>query len=100
MRKEAQLFEASSGESAIEIAKVEIPQLIFMDINIEGKIDGFEATRILKNHPPTEKSKIVILTSRNHESDKQKGFDSGADDYLVKPFSPLDLLKKVDEIFS
>jgi len=99
MRKDVLILEANSGESAVEIAKAEIPQLIFMDVIMKGKIDGFEATRILKKHPPMKKSTIIMLTSRNNESDKKKGFKSGADDYLVKPFSPLDLSKKVEEIF-
>ncbi len=92
------IFEANNGKQAIEVAKKEKPDLIIMDIMMPGKIDGLEATRILKNEKETKNTIIVMLTAKGQEADKQKGYEAGADDYFVKPFSPLDLIKKVEEV--
>ncbi len=91
-------FQAESGEKAIEIAKAERPHLIIMDIMMPGGIDGLETTRILKGDPETRESVIIMLTAKGQEIDREEGFKAGADDYFVKPFSPLDLIRKVDEV--
>ncbi|MCK5057618.1 MAG: response regulator [Candidatus Aminicenantes bacterium] len=88
---------AENGEEAIEIALQENPDLIIMDILMPGDIDGIEATRILKNNALTKDCPVIILTSKGQEKIKEKGFEAGADDYFVKPFSPLNLIQKVEE---
>jgi len=93
-----QILQAESGEEAIKIEKAEKPDLIIMDVMMPGKIDGIEATRILKNDPETKGCSIIILTSQGQKDDIEKGFAAGADDYFVKPFSPLELIKKVEEV--
>ena len=89
---------AANGVQAIETARAEKPDLILMDIAMPGDIDGLEATRILKNDPATSFLKVVMLTGRGQASDQEKAFQSGADDYFVKPFSPLELLRKIDGV--
>jgi len=96
--KDFQIFKAESGEEAIKIAKIEKPDLIIMDVMMPGGMDGFETTRILKNDSETKNSTIVMLTARGQEVDKKMGFEAGADDYFVKPFSPLELIRKVEEV--
>lgn len=91
-------LQAESGEKAIEIAKAERPHLIIMDIMMPGGMDGLETTRILKGDPETRESVIIMLTAKGQEIDREEGFKAGADDYFVKPFSPLDLIRKVDEV--
>ena len=93
-----QVLQAKSGEEAIEIGKAEKPDLIIMDIMMPGDIDGLEATRVLKNDPETKDSKIIMLTAKGQEADKEEGFKAGADDYFTKPFSPLELIRKVEEV--
>ena len=93
-----QMLKAKSGEEAIKIVKAENPSLIIMDIMMPGGMDGLEATRIIKNDPKTQDCKIILLTAKGQQSDKEKGFAVGADDYFTKPFSPLELIKKVEEI--
>jgi len=93
-----QILQAESGEKAIEIVKTEKPDLIIMDIMMPRGIDGLEATRILKNDPETKDSTIIMLTAKGQEADRKKGFEAGADDYFIKPFSPLELIKKVEEV--
>jgi len=93
-----EILQAEDGEKAIDIARTEIPDLIIMDVMMPGDIDGFEAARILKNNPETKAIAIVMLTARGQEADKEKGSEVGADDYFVKPFSPLELIKKIEEV--
>ena len=93
-----QILQAENGEEAIKIEKAEKPDLIIMDVVMPGKIDGIEATRILKNDPETKKCPIIMLTSKDDEEDVKRGLDAGADDYFTKPFSPLELIKKVEEV--
>ena len=97
-RSDHVVLQADSGEKALEIARLEKPHLILMDIMMPGNIDGLEATRILKNDPSTRSCTIIILSAKAQISDREKGIESGADGYLVKPFSPLELLRKVDQI--
>ena len=92
-----QLLKAKSGEEAIEMVKVEKPDLIIMDIMMPGGMDGMEATRILKNDPEMKDCKIIMLTAKGQQIDMEKGIEAGADDYFTKPFSPLELIKKVEE---
>ena len=89
---------ASSGEEALEIARAERPDLIIMDIMMPGGMDGLETTRILKSDPGSNDAKIIMLTAKGQQSDIAKGMEAGADDYFVKPFSPLELIRKVEEI--
>ena len=93
-----QIFQAENGEQAIELASAENPDLIIMDIMMPGDIDGFEATSIIKNDPETKYSAIIILSCKAEEADREKSIEAGADDYFAKPFSPLALIKKVEEV--
>ncbi|MCK5057489.1 MAG: response regulator [Candidatus Aminicenantes bacterium] len=92
------LLLAKDGKKAIDIAKKEKPDLILMDVMMPGTIDGIEATRILKKDPETKKSIIVILTAKCQKNDSERGYASGADYFFFKPFSPQDLIKKVDKM--
>jgi len=93
-----QIFQAESGQKAIQIARAERPDLIIMDITMPGDIDGLEATHILKNDPETKGITIIILTARIQDTDLEEGLKAGADDYFTKPFSPLELIKKMEEV--
>lgn len=95
-----EIFQAESGEKAIEIAKSEKPELIIMDIMMPGGMDGLEATRILKNDPETKDCTIVMLTAKGQQADREAGLKAGADDYFSKPFSPMALIDKIEEIFA
>ncbi len=93
-----QILQAKNGQQSIDVTRKEKPDLIIMDIMMPGEIDGIEATRILKNDPVTKGSIIIMLTSKGQKEDIKKGYEAGAEDYFVKPFSPLDLIKKVEEV--
>ena len=93
-----QIFEAGSGEEAIEITSVKKPDLIILDIMMPGGINGLETCKLIKGNSLAKGTKVIMLTAKGQETDRQKGFEAGADDYFVKPFSPLELLKKIEEV--
>ena len=93
-----QILEATNGDEALKIAQSERPDLILLDIQMPGgKLDGLDVCRILKNDAATRGIRIVMLTAKGQEWDKQAGHDAGADGYFVKPFSPLDLIDTVEQ---
>jgi CheY-like chemotaxis protein len=97
-RTDRKVYKADSGKKAIEIARAQKPDLIMMDIMMPGTIDGLEATRALKNDPVTKDCIVIMLTAKSRASDIGRAAEVGADGYFTKPFSPLELLRKVDEL--
>jgi CheY-like chemotaxis protein len=92
-----QISEAANGDEALRLAQTERPDLILLDIQMPGgKLDGLQVCRILKGDDATRNIRIVLLTAKGQEWDKQAGHDAGADGYFVKPFSPLDLMDTVE----
>jgi DNA-binding response OmpR family regulator len=89
-----ELLQAVDGEEALRISREHRPQLVLLDVNMP-KMDGFEVCRRLKAEPETAGIKVVILTARGAEVDRAQGREVGADDYFIKPFSPVQLLNKV-----
>lgn len=88
------LLHAADGDEALDVARREHPALILLDINMPRR-NGFEVCRALKDDPNTASIKVVMLTARANQADREQGRQVGADDYFVKPFSPLQLLDKV-----
>ena len=89
---------ASNGVGAIEKAREVHPDLVILDVIMDDDMDGFEVCRALKGDPETADSHVIMLTARARDGDREKGMDAGADDYLTKPFSPLELMNKVEDI--
>ncbi len=92
-----QIIKGKSGKDAVDIAKAEKPDLIIIDVKMPGEIDGFEATRIIKNDPETKNCALILMSGKDQKTDFEKGLKAGADDYIVKPFDPDNLVKKVKE---
>lgn len=93
------LLTAENGDQALDIARREMPDLILLDIQMPGgKLDGIEVCRLLKRDSRTQGIYIVMLTAKGQDWDRQIGYDAGANDYFVKPFSPLELMDKVEEV--
>jgi CheY-like chemotaxis protein len=90
------LVEASDGIEAVEIARIHSPAIIFLDVNMP-RLDGIGAAAQLRALPGAEATTIVMLTAAGPERERAAR-DAGADLFLTKPFSPLDLLRLVDEI--
>lgn len=86
-RENFDVLEAESGEEGLKLAERVPPDLILLDLMLPGK-DGLEICRMLKRNVRTQNIPIVMMTARGEESDIITGLELGADDYIVKPFSP------------
>jgi len=88
------ILEASNGKDAIELTRAEVPNLILLDIRMPG-LNGFQVCRTLKDDPMTRNTYIIMLTGDLSDEDREQGLLAGADDFFVKPFSPIELLNKI-----
>jgi two-component system alkaline phosphatase synthesis response regulator PhoP len=89
------VFEAVSGEEGLEKTKQDKPDLIILDITLPG-IDGFKTCELLRKDFPN--LGIIMLTARGQDMDKIMGLEYGADDYMVKPFNPLELIARANSL--
>ena len=90
---------AMNGKQGVEWAQTLLPDLIVMDLNLPG-LDGWEATRRLKNQPETKHIPIIVLTAHTSEKSREKAFAAGCDDYDTKPIDFGGLVKKIQSLLS
>jgi two-component system phosphate regulon response regulator PhoB len=91
------IIEATDGTGALELARAEHPDLLVLDWMMPG-LSGIEVARLLRQDPTTASISIIMLTSKGQEADREQGRLIGVCAYLVKPFSPLELLEKVQQV--
>jgi len=91
------IVEAADGVDALCLVKKEAFDLVLLDVMMPG-MDGFEACRQLKGDPLTTNTPVIMLTARGTREDLERGREAGADDYFVKPFSPIALLDKIAQV--
>ena len=96
---EFDLHEAADGIEALEVARRRRPSLVFLDVNMP-RLDGIDACRQLRSDAQTSSTTIVMLTAANDNAVEREAEEAGADLFLTKPFSPLDLLRLVDSLGS
>jgi two-component system, OmpR family, phosphate regulon response regulator PhoB len=89
-----EVVRTADGDEALLLAKERTPDLVILDWMIEG-VSGIEVCRRLRRRPETAHVPIIMLTARGEESDRIRGLETGADDYVTKPFSPRELLARV-----
>jgi len=94
-RSDFLVLEAASGEEALKLIKTTVPHLVVLDLKLPG-MDGLQVCRVLREEYP--QVAIVMLTARTQDMDKIKGLEMGADDYVVKPFNPLELVARVKAV--
>jgi phosphate regulon transcriptional regulator PhoB len=98
LKKEGfQVATAPDGGVALEKARKKNYDLIILDLMLPG-IQGIELCRILRNDPKTERVPIIMLTAKGDEADRVRGLETGADDYMAKPFSPRELIARVKAV--
>lgn len=90
---------AGTGELGLELAKSKQPGLIVLDLMLPG-MDGLEVCKVLKNHPKTAETPIVVLSAKGQESDIVSGLAVGADDYVTKPFSSKVLVARIRRLLN
>ena len=88
---------ADDGETALERIEQEDPDLVILDLMLPG-VDGLEVCRMLKQNEAAKEIPVLMLTARSEEVDRIVGLELGADDYVVKPFSPRELVLRVRAI--
>jgi CheY-like chemotaxis protein len=88
---------AANGKQALEMAKTALPDAMVLDVNMPY-LDGFEVLAALRAEPSLGGTAVIMLTSVQQESDVVRGFSLGADDYVVKPFNPMELLARLRRV--
>jgi len=90
---------ATSGEEGIEAAKAQKPDVILMDVVMPG-LNGFQATRQLTRDPDTSSIPVIIVTTKDQETDRVWGLRQGAKDYVTKPAQESDLVGKIKSVLA
>ena len=91
------LITATDGAAALAAARETTPDLVILDVSMP-RMSGLDVCRELRADPATKKVPVLLLTARAQEADIEAGFDVGADDYVVKPFSPRELVARITAI--
>ena len=92
-----EVFSSDNGIKGIESAEIHRPDLILLDLVLPD-VDGYTVCKTLKKHSEMNKIPIIIMSAKNQKEDLSKAFENGADDYIIKPFQPnqlIEIIKKV-----
>lgn len=88
---------AESGSTALAVLNAERPDIVVLDVMMP-EMDGFETLRLIRNQSQTPGVPVIMLTARTGDIDKMQGSQSGADDYLTKPFNPNELIARITAV--
>ena len=97
-REDFEVRHTPDGEEALLLAREAAPDIVLLDWMIEGGISGLEVCRQLRRQTSTQNVPIIMLTARGEEEDRVRGLETGADDYVTKPFSPRELIARVHAV--
>lgn len=97
---DVEIHEAENGAEGLRLAGELRPDLVLLDVMMPGALDGYQVCQRIKADPRLEGVKVVLLTARGQQTDLEHGRKVGCDAYLVKPFSPLELIDKVEELIA
>ncbi|RTL38930.1 MAG: response regulator transcription factor [Burkholderiales bacterium] len=93
--------EAADGDAALVLAQEFQPDLVLLDVMMPGATNGLEVCRRLRaDHAAGTGPRVIMLSARGQASDREAGLQAGADTYLVKPFSPLQLISCIGELWA
>ncbi len=90
--------EAGTGPEGLEKAWSMKPDLMLLDVMMPGGLDGVEVCKRVRANPALRKTKIIMLSAKSQSSDRAAGKAAGADEYLTKPFSPLELMEVIHRV--
>ena len=96
-REDFDVKQTPDGEEALLLAQENAPDIVLLDWMVEG-LSGIEVCRRLRRMPETSNVPIIMLTARGEEEDRVRGLETGADDYVTKPFSPRELVARVGAV--
>ena len=95
-----EIHEASDGATGLRMARAVQPSLMLLDVMMPGEMDGLQVCQAIKTDPKLRDVKVVLLTARGQARDQEAGRAAGADEYLVKPFSPLQLIDTIERLMA
>jgi CheY-like chemotaxis protein len=93
---DSEIHEAVDGASALVLIERLRPELVLLDVMMPGACDGYQVCERIKRDAELASTQVVLLTARGQAGDIATGRAAGADGYLVKPFSPLELIEQID----
>lgn len=96
-KAEYEVLEARNGEEAIAAIRQHKPDLVFLDVMMP-KLNGFQVTEEVRKDRALDGVKIILLTAKGQESDREVGKTAGANDYITKPFSPTRILERARQL--
>ncbi len=89
---------ASDGLGAIEACRTSVPDVVLLDVSMPGEMTGLEVCRRIRADETLQQVRVMLLTARAREQDVSAGYAAGADDYLVKPFNPAELTRRIEDL--
>ena len=92
-----EVIEAANGADGVATARSELPELVLMDVVMPG-LNGFQATRKITRDPATEQIPVILVTTKDQETDKVWGQRQGAAGYIIKPPKEAELIAKINEV--
>ena len=93
------VVEARNGEEALAAVREHKPGLVFMDVMMP-KLNGFDVCAAIKQDPDLRTTRVILLTAKGQDSDREVGTRAGADAYMTKPFSPTKILERARELLA
>ncbi|MDL5368213.1 twitching motility response regulator PilH [Xanthomonas sp. NCPPB 2654] len=90
---------ATDGAAGVEAAKASLPDLVLMDV-VMPNLNGFQATRTLRREPSTQNIPVILVTTKDQDTDRMWGMRQGARAYITKPFSEDELSEVIERVFS
>lgn len=93
-----ELHEAENGMDGLHMARNMRPDVVLLDVMMPGGLDGYQVCEEIKMDPDLNGTMVILLTARGQRSDIERGQAVGCDAYIVKPFSPIELLETVDRL--
>ena len=93
-----EIHEASDGAGGLQQAFEVAPDVMLLDVMMPGDLDGLQVCALVRASPALQHIRVVLLTARGHVKDRDAGQQAGADEYLIKPFSPLQLIETIERL--
>lgn len=93
--RDFEVLEADNGSAALSMVRSQGPQVVVLDVMMPGELDGFEVLDAIKRDPASRATRVIMVTARGKAQDREMGIVRGADEYFIKPFSPLQLANAI-----
>ncbi|MCS6908107.1 MAG: response regulator [Anaerolineales bacterium] len=94
-----EVITTSNGEEALQAVRTQRPQLVLLDVRMP-RMDGYEVCKEIKTDPQTKTIPVIFLSAKGQESEIRSGLEAGAEQYLLKPFSPDQLIEQVNKVLA